>query len=415
MIVIRGSFIPSRGKWVKKDILIKDGRIQKISKEINEKDLNGAEVIEGSRCYLFSAFIDPHVHVREPGFEYKEDWETCTRAALKGGASMIMDMPNNRVPITDLKTLLQKRDIALKKSFVNFGLHIALTDKNEEQIFEQKVQDNICGIKVYLSETTGGLLVKSEKALKRVFLQPTPVMVHSGGPEDIEKMVYYYNRAQAYSSNLPFLYFCHISNSEEVWLIRQGKKQFPGIIAEVTPHHLLLTENEYKGYGRVLPPLGDKKDVETLWEGIYDGTIEIMGSDHAPHTVEEKKMKDPPAGFPGLETALVLLFCACMENRIPLEKLLELTSLNARRIFKLGTGGVEEGSPADLVIFEQEESRVGEDGYETKCGWSPFNGFPISFKPVMTILNGKKAFMHGEFYKVDVNFIGENKNFSDTS
>jgi len=408
MLIIKGSLISYNSKWVRIDILIRDGKIQEISEDILGKDNSGVEVIEGVGYYLLPAFTDPHVHVREPGYEYKEDWETCTRAALKGGAATIMDMPNNKVPVTDLNTLLQKKDIALKKSLVNFGLHIALTDRNEDQILDSKVQNIISGIKVYLSETTGGLIVKSEKALKRVFLQPKPVMVHSGGPEDVDRMIYYYTRAQSYNSDLPFLYFCHVSTGEEVWLIRGKKKQFPGIVAEVTPHHLFLTQEDYKGFWGVLPPLRNKKDVEALWEGIEDGTIEILSSDHAPHTIEEKKLKSPPAGFPGLETAFSLLFCAHMENRISLQKLLEITSLNARRIFKLEKGDIQKDSPADLVLFEQKDYIVGEDGYQTKCGWSPFHGVPLSFRPAITLVNGKKAFKDGEFFKVPVHFIGKN-------
>jgi dihydroorotase len=405
MFLFRNTMIPQEGSWQKRDVAIKGGRVEKVSERIGHirsKD-GDAEGTKGG--YLLPALVDPHVHVREPGYDYKEDWETCSKAALKGGCCAIFDMPNNKIPVVNYETILEKKSIALKKSYVDFGLYIALTDENIDETMKELVQREICGIKVYLAHTTGGLLVQSEKALLNVFCQPKPVLVHTGGTQGLEKVLYFYKKASKKVPDLPILYICHVSTAVEVKLIRKWKKQFPNILAEVTPHHLFLNTENYVSYDTVLPHLASPEDSGSLWQGIAEGVIDILGTDHAPHTLEEKRNPDPPSGFPGLETALPLLFESCIDGRISLADLIRVTSGTARSLFGIGMEGILQGQRADCVLMEEGSFVVGEDGYATKCGWSPFNGWKTKYRPIVTVTGGTVAYRNGNFFKKDIRFI----------
>ena len=399
MILLKRVFIPAGDKWIKKDVVIESGIYRKISQS---EDIGAGRVLRCDGLCLVPAFIDPHVHVREPGYAYKEDWETCTKAALKGGCAAIYDMPNNKVPVSDEKTLNEKNEIAEKKSHVNFGLYIALTDNNVEEIISPGVQSRVCGIKIYLSKTTGKIMVSSEHALLNIFNQRRHVLIHSGGTEGLSKILFYYEKASKRFSRVPVLYICHVSTGDEVSILKKWKKKYLRIFAEVTPHHLFLNRDNYHGFQGVLPPLESRGDNEVLWKGIEEGTIDVLGTDHAPHTASEKLSVTPPAGFPGLETALPLMFNALKENRIGLGTLLDLTSGAVRKLFSMGVGGVRENAPADCTLLEEGEFVMGDGGYVTKCGWSPFDGWKYTFRPVLTIVNGHIAYDHGEFFRPPV-------------
>jgi dihydroorotase len=400
VIVFKKVRIPRGDFWLPADVVVAGGIYAHIGKPGSVRVREKARIVEGEGLFLIPAPIDPHVHVREPGDDYKEDWTTCSKAALKGGIGTIFDMPNNRVPVVDSGTLMEKREIALRKSFSHFGLYIALTDENGPDLMDRLLQTRICGVKVYLHLTTGGLLVKSEEALMLAFKQPRPILFHTGGPEGLERVLHLYKKASRTNTSLPFIYVCHLSIMEEVRLIRRWKREYSRIVAEVTPHHLFLTGESYRGYGGVLPPLAGQSDVDALWEGIKDGSIDILGSDHAPHTVDEKQTMNPPAGFPGLETSLPLIFQAHMDGKISLGDFSRLTRGKAIDVFGLKEERlIQEGGRADCVLIEECFFCVGDDGYETKCGWSPFHGWRLRWKPVMTLLNGNVVYERGVFFK----------------
>jgi len=401
MLLFKKVLIPEGNEWCVRDVLIERGVFRRISPPGELGVENISQSIDSVGKYLIPGFIDPHVHVREPGYSYKEDWDSCSRAALKGGAVAILDMPNNREPVVDVQSIHAKKDIALQKSYVNFGIYVALTDANVETIKDAKVQKLVCGVKIYLSKTTGNITVRSEVSLLNVFGQTKPVLVHTGGIAGLSKILSFYRKASVRFSRLPVLYICHTSTEEEISLLRTWKMRFPEIHVEVSPHHLFLNRESYDGLQRVLPPLSSKSDSEALWRGIEDGTVDLIGSDHAPHTVAEKSSATPPAGFPGLETALPLMLDAVEERRITLETMLRVTSGCAKRLFQLGAGtGIREGEQANCTLFEKGRFTFGDDGYVTKCGWSPFDGRKHAYKPVFTVVNGcigydgKKMYRH---------------------
>jgi dihydroorotase-like cyclic amidohydrolase len=227
--------------------------------------------------------------------------------------------------------------------------------------------------------------------------------VHTGGYEGLERILCFYSRAGETTSELPVLYICHVSKGEEIKLLKKWKKKYPSIMIEVTPHHLFLNRNDYGGLPGVLPPLESRKDVDALWEGIQDGTVDTLGTDHAPHTVVEKSGENPPSGFPGLETAIPLLLTAWKNRRLTLKALLRLTSENAGRLFNLSDRTfIKSGLQADCAVFSEGSYVTGEDGYETKCGWSPFHGEVLNYKTVLTAVRGRAAYDNGRFYKPDL-------------
>jgi dihydroorotase len=397
MTVLQEVFIPELDEWVTRDVGIDRGVFREIAAP---GSLKGIPSLSAEGLYLMPAWIDPHVHVRDPGYTHKEDWVTCTKAALRGGFSTILDMPNNRVPTADFETLQEKMGIAKIKSYTNFGLHIALTESNIDMILREDIQRTVCGIKIYMAKTTGGITVKSDQVLLQVFGQPKPVMVHTGGGEGLSRILSIYERAGNITSTLPVLYICHVSTRDEVSLLRKWKRKYPRLCAEVTPHHLFLQKESYNGPPGVLPPLGTAQDNEALWEGITQGVVDFLGTDHAPHTLDEKGSENPPSGFPGLETALPLMMNAVREKRIGLQRLSMITSHNARKLFHIREGeGIKRNASANCVLLQEGEYIVGEEGYVTKCGWSPFHGWRHSFRPVITMVNGDIAYERGRFVR----------------
>jgi dihydroorotase len=400
MLLIQSVYIPEGGEWAVRDVLIENGRYGSIGEAGRTSTAGVKRLVEGGGRYLIPSLVDPHVHVREPGYDYKEDWESCSRAALKGGVTAIFDMPNNKKPVVDMKGIHEKSAIALRRSNVDFGLYIALTETNGSALKRSDIQKAVCGIKVYYSKTTGNILVNSEEALLDVFGQPKPVLIHTGGAENLERVLQSYLRAVQQNKDIAPLYHCHTSTREEIGVISKWKKEYPAIIAEASPHHLFLDRDSYRGYSGVLPPLASKADQEALWQGVSDGTIDLLGTDHAPHTVEEKRRETPPSGFPGLETALPLLFNALMEGRFDLKTFLRFTSGTACNIFQLPRGAaVVENGAAECVLLEGGDFTIGDDGYCTKCGWSPFHGMQFGWKPVMTISHGKIVYERGRFHR----------------
>ena len=386
--------------------LKKRGLYRKVSRLATlDESMEEVKILDGEGGYLIPGMFDPHVHVREPGQEYKEDWHSCSKAALKGGVTSILDMPNNKPPVVSKKELFKKIRIAGKKSYVNYGFHFALTDCNLEEIFSEEVQRNICGVKVYLDKTTGELLVKDERVLINVFVQPRPVLIHTGGIAGLEKILHCYDSAFKKYSSISPLYICHISLKDELRLLEKARKNYKDIFCEVTPHHLFLESNTYRGLPSVKPPLSKKEDIEALWEAIERGLIDTIGSDHAPHTVDEKKLPSPPAGFPGLETTIPVIYSAALEELIGFDVLFRLTSFNSRKIFcKKLYSEINEGYPAEVVVLKDGDFTVtagGIDGekFETKAGWSPFQGFKLKVKPFITVVNENCFYLNGNYYR----------------
>ena len=333
--------------------------------------------------------IDIHVHLREPGATHKEDFHTGSRAAIAGGFTFIIDMPNNPEPTITKEKLEEKVKLSEEKAICDIGFHFGTNGKNIDEFKYAIESENVFGLKVYCNHTTGEMLIEDPKLLDNIFSawnSTKPILVHAEG----EQLAMAISFADKYKRNL---HVCHISQKSEVELVRKAKKNGQLVTAGATPHHLYLTKdaiNKMKGYAMVKPPLGENDDREALWEGLTDGTIDIIESDHAPHTREEKEKEIPAFGMPGLETTLGLMYKAVKDGKTTNEDIIKLLYTNPRKIFNI--------PPQNDTYIELDPELpyvVGENGYESKCNWSPFEGMTLYGKPQNVVLHGKKILENG--------------------
>lgn len=388
-MLIKNCKLIQRNKQIIRDILIDGKFIKKIAGNIEPK--NKEKVIDARFNYVIPGLIDPHVHFREPGLTHKEDFFTGSKAAAAGGITTILDMPNTKPETVSVKELNKKRRLA-KKSLVNYGFHFGgSVDDNVEEI--KKVRD-VASVKVFMNVSTGKMLIEDDDLLERVFNVAELVSVHAE-KEMVEKAI----RLSKKCGNK--LYLCHLTLASELEVLRKYKDD--QIFAEVTPHHLFLTKNDVKklkAFAEMKPDLKTKKDQDALWQAIDDGLIDTIGTDHAPHTVEEKKAKDYPSGVPGCETALPLMLDAVNKGKISLTKVVRLMSTNPAKIFGIkNKGKIAVGYDADLVIIDMElKKKVENKKLFTKCKWSPFNEKILKGWPIITIVNGRVVFDKGMIY-----------------
>lgn len=330
--------------------------------------------------------IDTHVHLREPGNTHKEDFETGTKAAIAGGYTMVIDMPNNPNPITNPPALEEKIKLAEGRIYSDLGFHFGGAESAVP--FFEEVKDKVFGLKVYMNHTTGPLLIEDPGELDLIFSnwpKEKVLMVHAE-QETLTKAI---NLANKHGNKL---HVCHVARKIELELIMAAKSEGMNITCEVAMHHLYLSEADEKRlnhYGMMRPPLAKKEDHDFLWENI--NSVDIIASDHAPHTKEEKEGETVVNGVPGLETSLPLLLQAVNDERITMNKLIELTSTNPRKIFN-----IPEQLDTYVEVDMDEEWTIKNEDLYTKAGWTPFDGMKIKGKIKKTVLRGKTVFENGE-------------------
>jgi len=404
------------------NLLINNGLITYLGDDFPNAD----KVIDLVGKHVIPAMIDPHTHIRDLGQTEKEDWLSASKASLKGGVAMVFDMPNNRPPTINLKNLNLKREVA-KKALVRYKFNIAATSYNLDDVREMLEADahDIASLKLFLAGSNSNEFEDDEEVIKQIFdislKYDLPVMVHSEWQACVSafsKKVknpsvldhnYMRNRACAILGTETILkiakevgnklYIAHTSVAEEIDLI-QSYKPTTNVFCEVTPHHLLINDailTEVGNYGKVNPPLRTARDNKAIWKGIYDGTVDTIGSDHAPHRLAEKDMPYPqaPSGFPGLETSLPLLLQEVKQGNLLIDRLVALTSTKTSEIFGLEKmGQIEVGYKADLAIFDLNDSDVVvASKFETKAKYSPFEGMPIV--PIsQTLVDGEIKYGH---------------------
>lgn len=308
--------------------------------------------------------IDAHVHLREPGATHKEDILSGTTAALAGGVIGVLDMPNNNPPIVDGKSFSQKQELFARQAVCDFGLFLGYDGRDVAPVRE--LGPRAVGLKLYLDETFGDLTTREPEALANVFEVwpgPGPIAVHA----ESRSIPIALELARRYGQRL---HICHVPHPDDLLRIDAARQQGAQVTCEVTPHHLFLSDEAVArlgAYARMKPPLVSPAEVTLFWQRLH--LVDMIASDHAPHTRAEKESAAPPPGVPGLETTLPLLLCAVNEGRLTLERLLELTYYSPLCIYRLEPpedSGIEVdlGGPYQLPF----------EGYRTKCGWSPFVG-----------------------------------------
>lgn len=404
-IIILKNGIDVFGKKI--EILINGKIIEKISENIEEKQYLNKEnvkIIDVERKLIMPGVIDVHTHMREPGVTYKEDFETGSKACAKAGITTFYDMPNTVPTTTTLENLLNKKELAGKKSIVNFGIHFG-GSKNNNISEIKKVLDKkeVNTVKIFMNVTTGEMLIEDDEILKGVFQNSGLVLIHAEN-EMIDKAI---GLNQKYGKGL---YVCHIPSAEELKKVIEAKKdsrlnnEMHPIYAEVTPHHLFLNEEiresseRNKMLLRMKPELRKKSDNEFLWKALNEGLIDTIGTDHAPHLIEEK-MEKVTFGMPGVETSLALMLTAYNEGRIKLSAIQKLMCENPAEIMKIaGRGKLKEGYYADVIVVDTEKEWIAgvDDTLESKCGWTPYENWKLKGKNIMTVVNGEIIYENGK-------------------
>lgn len=337
--------------------------------------------------------IDPHVHVREPGGTHKEDWSTATQAALAGGITTILAMPNTKPPIFDETTLNLSLDSAKDKAYCDYAQFLGAGPNNADIV--TALARKSAGLKMYLDSTFGELRLDDMTLWVphfQKFPKDFPMVMHSESRTMAAAILF----SEIY--NHP-IHIAHVSLKEEILLIKAAKEKGIKVTCEVCPHHLFLSadsslsnlgEELEKGRKEVRPRLATKEDVDALWQNL--DVIDCFATDHAPHTVEEKHSDNPPPGFPGLETILPLLLTAVSESRLTVEDIIKKMHTNPRRIFNLPN------QPETWVeIDENEVDEIKAENQFTKCNWTPFEGWKVKGKVRKVVLRGKPAFEDGKF------------------
>lgn len=363
-----------------KDILIEKEKIVKIysCSEVEELDID--EIIDVDRNWVLPGVMDVHTHMRDPGLSHKEDFETGSKACAKGGVTTFIDMPNT-VPNTTTKEILDTKESNSKnRSYVDYGFHFGGSRlDNSEEI--KKVRDRVASTKIFLNMSTGDMLVEEEKVLENLFKESKIVSVHAED-EMVDKAI---DLARKFRKPL---YLCHLSKKNEVEKLRAAKKEGLKIYGEVAPHHLFLDSSMANSLLIMKPELKGKEDNEALWLGLKDGTIDTIGTDHAPHTLEEKSSKTT-YGIPGVENSLELMLKE-LNKKIDMKTLQRVMSENPAKIFGIiGKGKIEVGYDADLVVVDlNNKETIKNENVVSKCGWTPYSGIVGGGKVLLTMVRG---------------------------
>ncbi len=331
--------------------------------------------------------IDPHVHLREPGAVYKEDWDSGTAAALAGGFTAVLAMPNTQPPITDRVSLALSLRAASRKARCDYAQFLGAGPGNLDLL--QGLAPDIAGLKMYLDQTYGPLRLDDMTLWMKHFSRSPrgmPIVAHA------EKRSLAAVILMAALFDRP-VHLAHVSLREEILLIRAAKKKGLQVTCEVCPHHLFLTREDIPriGAGRaeVRPRLADPADRDALWGNL--DVIDCFATDHAPHMLAEKDGENPPPGFPGLETALPLLLTAVREGRLTLDDLVARMVTNPRRIFHL-----PEQPHTWTEVDTETRWEVRASQTYTRCAWTPFEGWVVRGRVTRVVLRGRDAFHDGE-------------------
>jgi dihydroorotase-like cyclic amidohydrolase len=334
--------------------------------------------------------IDPHVHMREPGATHKEDFDSGTSAALAGGMTLVLAMPNTKPPIFDAGTLELALEAAKQKAHCDYAQYIGAGPDNAE--IAASLADKAAALKMYLDMTFGQLRLDDMTLWIPHFEnypKQYPIVVHAESRSMAAAILFaeFYDRP---------VHIAHISLKEEVLLIKAAKEKGIKVTCEVCPHHLFLSKDDipaislgHPGRGEVRPRLATIEDVEALWKNL--DVIDCFATDHAPHQLEEKDSDNPPPGFPGLETLLPLMLTAVKDNRLTHDDIIQKSVINPRRIFSL-----PEQPETRVEVDEDAEYEIKASEMFSRCGWTPFEGWKVKGRVRCVVLRGKEVFKEGK-------------------
>jgi dihydroorotase len=429
-ILIQNATIVNENKIFKGDILLENEIITKISSKI--KPTKNVEIINAEGKFLIPGFIDDQVHFREPGLTHKANIATESRAAIAGGITTFIEMPNTVPQATTQHLLEDKFKIAAKDSYANYSFMFGGTNDNLEELLKTDPK-KVAGIKLFLGSSTGNMLVDNEEILEKIFSSTKMIIsVHCEDEGTIKKNTAIYK--EKYGDDIPLKYHplirseeaCYLSSSKAIELAKKTgarlhifhlstekethlfRNDIPleekQITSEVCIHHLWFSDKDYEEKGTHIkwnPAVKTEKDRLGLWEALLDDRIDVLATDHAPHTLDEKNNNylNAPSGGPLVQHAVIALLEKVKEGVIPIEKAVEKMSHNPAKLFQIEKRGfIKEGYFADIVLIDMNKPQtVSKDNILYKCGWSPFEGTTFSSTITHTFVNGNLIYNNGVF------------------
>ena len=420
-LIVSGGTVVTAAGHDHADIAVRNGQIVEIG------DLSHAEAaqkIDAHGLHVLPGVIDSQVHFREPGNEHKEDLATGTAAAALGGVTAVFEMPNTKPSTTNSSALADKIDRATGRAWTDFAFFVGATAENADTLGALETDPGCCGVKIFMGSSTGDLLVPDDETLERVLRNGTRrVAVHA---EDEDRLIARHGVAEGgdvaqhqhwrdvetarlATERLIALvretrrpaHVLHITTAEEIALLADRPSWMS---VECTPQHLSLAApdcyDRLGAFAQMNPPIRDSRHRDALWQGIGDGVVDIIGSDHAPHTAEEKALPYPqsPSGMPGVQTLLPKMLDHVNAGRLSLDRLVELISTAPARLYGARRkGGIKPGNDADLTLVDLKARRtITGDWLASKCGWSPFEGDQVTGWPIATIIRGNLVMQDDE-------------------
>ena len=442
---IKNATLVNEGQTFVASVFVSDGKIAKIVKEREDGPSTGsgtlepsAQIIDARGKYLIPGIIDEHVHFREPGLTHKADIYTESRAAVAGGVTSFMDMPNTNPQTTTQELLQQKFDLAAEKSLANYSFYLGATNDNLAEVVKTDPK-RVCGIKLFMGSSTGNMLVDKNEVLVRLFREsPCLIAAHCEDEQTIHENTvcskdlaakgqvildagihpFIRTTEACYKSSFKAvdmadhfgarLHVMHISTQRELALFRndiplQDKK----ITAETCPHYLWFDASDYEKKSFAIkcnPAIKSHRDKEALLQAVRNGLIDTIGTDHAPHLLEEKMTEDyftSKSGFPSVQHSLDIMVNAMGKESLP--QLVQLMCHNPAILYQIDRRGfIREGYYADLALVDMDANHVisGKDEY-SKCGWTPYDGIPSHCRVTHTFVNGNLVFENGLFHEED--------------
>lgn len=429
--LIKDATIINEGIKFSGSVLIDGDKIERVFPYMIPQDfaLSEVEIRDAAGLYLIPGVIDDQVHFREPGFTHKGDMTSESRAAVAGGVTSFMEMPNTNPQTVTQELLAQKYQRAAEVSPANFSFYMGATNNNLDEVLKTD-PSKVCGIKVFMGSSTGNMLVDDEKTLSEIFRNaPTLVATHCEDENTIQKNIEI--ARGRYGENVPIsrhcyirsdeacfissskaielaskfntrLHILHLSTAKEMSLFSSGNLKDKKITAEVCVHHLWFDDRDYISKGNFIkwnPAIKTAKDKEALWEALLSDKIDVIATDHAPHTREEKNNTyfKAPSGGPLVQHSLVAMLEMSNKGVITVEKMVQKMCHAPADLFRIDRRGyIREGYFADMVLIDPNQSwKVSPDNILYKCGWSPFEDQEFSHQVVSTFVNGQEVYKNG--------------------
>lgn len=430
MLLIRNATIINEGESVIGSVLIKNDRIATIYKDaVPEHIVNKATVIEAKGLYLMPGVIDDQVHFRDPGLTYKGDIATESRAAIAGGVTSYMEMPNTNPQTTTIDAWERKNELAHGKSYANYAFYLGATNDNLAELKKANAK-NLCGIKIFMGASTGNMLVDNKKALQSIFAEVDMLIAtHCEKESVIQKNIQHY--IKEFGDDIPIkyhplirsaeacyessaeaieladrygarLHVLHLSTAQEMRLFDAKPISEKKITAEVCVHHLWFTDEDYERLGSRIkwnPAIKTKRDRDGLRQALLEGKLDVIATDHAPHTLQDKEggALTAASGGPLVQHSLQMMMELVAQGVFSKEQVVAKMCHSPANLFGvIHRGFIREGYFADLVLVNPNKLyTVTTDNILYKCGWSPLEGETLSTSIEMTILNGKIVFQDG--------------------